>query len=71
MRQAMCDGCRKHRWVNLITRRGEKSGEFCADCFEHVSHDPPGRGQGRKVGSGANHSDPSLENAVRALEEGR
>lgn len=69
MRQAKCALCGRFVWVNVVTLKGEVKGELCADCFDELPHDPSGLTGGKKnASSGPNHSDPWLENAVRALE---
>lgn len=70
MRQGICKRCRREAWVNLATRDDQPLGEFCADCFEHIHHDAPGRSP---LGgySGPFYNDPGWDNVIRALEEDR
>lgn len=70
MRIAFCTRCRREAWVNTMTRRDERIGEYCGDCWEAVDHDPPDRNLWG-VDSGPNHNDPGFDNVVRAYEEDR
>lgn len=71
MRRGVCAGCnRSGIWVNAATLRGERIGEYCADCFERIRYDSE-RPARRSTTSGPNHNDPGFDNVVRALEEDR
>jgi hypothetical protein len=67
MRKATCTGCKRIAWVNSATRGGNGIGEYCADCYEDLEHDQNDAPKTSPT-SGASHSNPWQENAIRALE---
>ena len=70
MRQALCMRCLMPALVNTMTLRGRIIGEYCGACFDLIEHDEPNRNRTQKT-SGIDNNDPSLDDAVRALEEDR
>ena len=70
MRFGQCDRCGRAKMINFCTMRGVSIGEYCADCFDSVDHDAPGRVR-TGVDSGRSHNDPGFDNAIRAYEEDR
>lgn len=68
MRQANCGRCGLFRWVNAVTVRGDKAGEFCGDCFDLIEHDDPERHKWA-AGDGGGDPSPWQENAIRAMED--
>jgi hypothetical protein len=70
MRLTTCSRCGLRKIVNVCTKDERLIGEFCAECWDYVDHDRPGR-RPSSSGSGPNHTDPSFDNVVRAAEEDR
>jgi hypothetical protein len=70
VRLTNCSRCGLRQMVNECTKGGKSIGEFCSECWDDVDHDEPDR-RLRGSGSGPNHTDPSFDNAVRAVEEDR
>ena len=71
MRIGTCYMCRRSNlFVNVSILDNTINGEYCADCWDSVKHDPVEHNL-TATNSGPFNNDPGFDNVIRALEEDR